>query len=392
MDEYRESIGDPMRDVTVIGGGSTVFGKFPERSCEELGGEAVLAAIEDAGIRRKDVQFASCATVFGGYCIGQRVLKEVGITGVEIVNVENACAGGATAFRESWLRVATGQYDVAVALGVESMTTSPMVGKLIEPPADDLEGQMGLTVPIFFALMMKRRMHEFGTTLQQAAQISVKNHRHGALNPYSQYKKELTAEEVLNSRMICEPLTLLQCCPNTDGAAAVVLCASHIAKRYVSKPVTVAASALRSGDYLYRWKDATFSDMSHKAARQAYEMAACGPEDLDCIELHDPFTICELMHYEDLGLCEKGEGGKLIESGATLLGGKIPVNPSGGLLSKGHPLSATGVAQVAESVWQLRGVAGQRQVAGARVALTHVVGGYVAGLESGAVGVHIFKI
>lgn len=380
-----------MREVTVIGGGSTVFGKLPNRSCEDLGKEAVRAAIEDAGIRPKDVEFASCATVFGGYCMGQRVLKEVGITGTEIVNVENACAGGATAFRESWLRIATGQCDVAIAVGVESMTTSPIAGKLIEPPPDDLDGRLGLTVPIFFALMMKRHMHEFGTTLKQAAEVSVKNHRHGALNPYSQYKKELTSEEILNSRMICEPLTLLQCCPNTDGAAAVVLCASQIAKKYVSKPVTVAASVLRSGDYLHRWKDATFSDMSHKAAGQAYEMAGCGPEDLDCIELHDPFTISELMHYEDLGLCEKGEGGKLIESGATGLGGKIPVNPSGGLLSKGHPLSATGVAQIVESLWQLRGVAGQRQVPGAKVALAQVVGGYVAGLESGAVGVHIFK-
>ena len=380
-----------MREVAVIGGGSTVFGKFPNRSCEDLGKEAVRWAISDAGVRPKDVEFASCGTVFGGYCMGQRVLKEVGITGIEIVNVENACAGGATAFRESWLRIATGQYDVAIVVGVESMTTSPIAGKLIEPPPDDLDGQLGLTVPIFFALMMKRHMHEYGTTLKQAAEISVKNHRHGALNPYSQYKKELTTEEILSSRMICEPLTLLQCCPNTDGAAAVVLCASHLAKKYVSKPVMVAASVLRSGDYLYRWKDATFSDMSHRAAGQAYEMAGCGPEDLGCIELHDPFTICELMHYEDLGLCAKGEGGKLIESGATGLGGKIPVNPSGGLLSKGHPLSATGVAQVVESLWQLRGIAGQRQVTGAKVALTHAVGGYVAGLESGAVGVHIFK-
>jgi len=380
-----------MREVAVIGGGSTVFGKLPHRTCEDLGREAVLAAIEDASIRPRDVEFASSSTVFGGYCMGQRVLKEVGITGIEIVNMENACAGGATAFRESWLRIATGLCDVAIALGVESMTTSPIAGKLIEPPPDDLDGQLGLAMPIFFAMMMKRHMHEHGTTLKQAAEISVKNHHHGALNPYSQYKKELTTEEILNSRMICEPLTLLQCCPNTDGAAAVVLCASQIAKRYTNKPLIVAASVLRSGDYLHRWKDATFSDMSHGAADQAYEMAGCGPEDLDCIELHDPFTICELMHYEDLGLCEKGEGGKLVESGATVLGGRIPVNPSGGLLSKGHPLSATGVAQIVETLWQLRGLAGQRQVAGAKVALTHVVGGYVAGLESGAVAVHILK-
>ena len=379
------------RGVAVIGGGSTVFGKFPQRSCEDLGREAVLAAIEDAGVRPRNIGFASCATVFGGYCMGQRVLKEAGIAGIEIVNVENACAGGATAFREAWLRIATGQVDVAMAIGVESMTTSAVAGKLIEPPRDDLDGQLGLTVPIFFALMMKRHMEDCGTTLEQAAEVSVKNHRHGALNPYSQYRKELSVEEILSSRMISEPLTLLQCCPSTDGAAATVLCAANIAGRFTSRPMLVAASALRSGDYLYRWRDATYSDMSHGAAEQAYEMAGCGPGDIDCIELHDPFTICELMHYEDLGLCARGEGGKLIESGATRLGGRIPVNPSGGLLSKGHPLSATGVAQVAECLWQLRSVAGSRQVPGARVALTQVVGGYIAGLESGAVGVHIFK-
>jgi benzoylsuccinyl-CoA thiolase BbsB subunit len=381
-----------MREVAVIGGGTTVFGKSPQRTCEDLGKEALLAALQDAGIKPKDIEFACCATVYGGFCVGQRIFKEVGITDTEIVNVENACAGGATAFRESWFRIATGQCDIAIAAGVESMTTSPIAGKLIPPSLGDLDGQLGLTVPIFFAMMMKRHMHENGTTLEQFAKVSVKNHHNGCLNPYSQYQKELTAEEILNSRMICEPLTLLQCCPNTDGAAAVVLCAGSIAKRFTSKPMIVAASVLGSGDYLYRWKDAAFSAMSHKAAMQAYEMAGCGPEHIDCIELHDPFTVCEVMHYEDLGLCERGEGGNLLDSGATWLGGKVPVNASGGLLSKGHPLSATGIAQIVETWWQLKGIAGQRQVEGATVALTHVIGGYVAGLESGAVGIHIFKV
>lgn len=381
-----------MREVALIGGGTTVFGKFSQRTCEDLGREAILAAMKDAGINPKDVEFACCATVYGGFCIGQRIFKEVGITDTEIVNVENACAGGATAFRESWFRIATGQCDIAIAAGVESMTTSPIAGKLIPPPPDDLDGQLGLVVPIFFAMMMKRHMHQYGTTLEQFARISVKNHHNGCLNPYSQYQKEFSTEEILNSRIICDPITLLQCCPNTDGAAAVVLCASSIARRFTNKPMIVAASVLGSGDYLHRWEDATFSNMSHKAARQAYEMAGCGPKDIDCIELHDPFTVCELMHYEDLGLCEKGRGGALIDSGATSLGGEIPVNPSGGLLSKGHPLSATGIAQVVETRWQLRGIAGKRQVEGAKIGLTHVLGGYVAGLESGAVGIHIFKV
>lgn len=381
-----------MREVAIIGGGSTVFGKFPQRTCEDLGQEALAGAITDAGITPKDVEFASCATVYGGFCMGQRILKEVGITDREIVNVENACGGGATAFRESWLRIATGQCDLAIAAGVESMTTSPVAGKLIPPPPDDLDGQLGLAVPIFFAMMMKRHMYEHGTTLEQFAGISVKNHHHGCLNPYSQYQKELTVEEILDSRMICDPITLLQCCPNSDGAAAVVLCAGSIAKRYTNKPVFVAASVLGSGDYIYRWKDATFSDMSHKAAMEAYEMAGIGPEDIDCIELHDAFTVSELMHYEDLGLCEKGGGGELIDSGATSLGGAIPVNPSGGLLSKGHPLSATGIAQVVEGLRQLRGIAGDYQVHGAKTVLAHVIGGYVAGIESGAASVHILKV
>jgi len=381
-----------MREVAVIGGGTTVFGKLPHRTLENLGREALLAAIEDAGIKPKNVEFASCATVYGGFCIGQRIFKEVGIADIEIVNVENACAGGATAFREAWVRIATGQCDIAIAAGVESMTTSPIAGKLISPPPDDLDGQLGVTVPIFFAMMMKRHIYEYGTTLEQFAQISVKNHHNGCLNPYSQYQKEFTAEEILNSRVICEPITLLQCCPNTDGAAAVVLCASSIAKRFASKPMIVAASVLRSGEYLYQWHDATFSTLSHKVANQAYEMAGCSPEDIDCIELHDPFTVCELMHYEDLALCKKGEGGSLLNSGATSIGGKIPVNASGGLLSKGHPLSATGVAQIVETWWQLSDRAGERQVRGAKVGLTHVIGGYVAGLESGAAGIHIFRM
>jgi len=381
-----------MRDVVVIGGGMTVFGKFPERTSEELGHEAIMAAIKDARIKPKNVGFVSGGTVYGGWCIGQRMLKDAGISNLEVLNVENACATGASAFREAWLRVATGQCDIAIAAGVESMTTSPVAGKLITPPPDDIDGQLGLTVPVFFALMMRRHMHEFGTTPEQFAKVSVKNHNNGCLNPYSQYQKNFTVEEILQSRMVCDPLTLLQCCPNSDGAAAVVLCAKKISARYTSTPMFVTASVLGSGDYLHRWNDATFSNMSHKAAMAAYEMAGYGPLDIDVIELHDAFTVAEIMHYEDLGLCEKGGGGHFIDSGAPWLGGSVPVNPSGGLLSKGHPLAATGVAQIVEAWKQLKGVAGKHQVQGARTALTHVLGGYVSGLESGAVSIHIFRM
>ena len=379
-----------MRDVVVIGGGMTTFGKFPNRTLEDLGHEAVSAAVQDAGIRPKDIETAVCGTVYGGWCIGQRILKGSGIADIEVLNVENACASGASAFREAWLRVATGQCDMAIAAGVESMTTSPIAGKAIPPPADDIDGQLGLTVPMFFALQMRRHMHAYGTTLEQFSQVSVKNHNHGWLNPYSQYQKILTVEEILGSRMICDPITLLQCCPNSDGAAAVIICSATMAKKYTTKPMHVAASVLRSGDYLHRWEDISFSDMSHKAANAAYEQAGIDPSQIDVIELHDAFTVSEIMHYEDLGLCAKGEGGQFIASGRPNIDGEIPVNPSGGLLSKGHPLAATGVAQIVEVYRQLQGVAGKNQVRNPKTALTHVLGGYVSGLESGAASIHIF--
>ena len=231
----------------------------------------------------------------------------------------------------------------------------------------------------------------FDITLEQIARVSVKNHHNGCLNPYSQYRKELTVEEIVNSRPICEPITLLQCCPATDGAAAVILASDDIAKRYTSHPVFIASSVLRSGDYSFRWQDMTFSDMTYKCTNSAYEMAGLGPEDVDVCELHDAFAVNELQHYVELGFCKRGEEVSLLEEGATELGGKIPVNTSGGLLSKGHPVSASGVAQIVELVWQLRGQAGTRQVTNAKVGLAHVIGGEVTGLESGAVAVHILK-
>lgn len=380
-----------MRKVAVIGVGSTVFGKLPQKSVEELGYEAVHGALEDAGIKRKDIDFCYCATCFGGTVIGERILKEVGITGIEIVNVENACAGGATAFRGVWHAIASGLYDIGIAVGVESMTTSPIAGKLIPPAEGDLEGELGMTTVAKFALSMRRHMEKYGSTLEQFAKVSVKNHHNGCLNPYSQYKKELSVEEILNSRMICDPITLLQCCPNTDGSAAVILCSMQKARRYTSKPISVVASVLKGGDYTFRWKEMAFSDMNQDCAKKAYEMAGFGPEDVDVIELHDPFTYNEISHYEELGLCEEGEGGRLIEEGVTEITGKKPVNPSGGLLSRGHPLSATGVEQIAELVWHLRGEAAGRQVPNAKVGLAHTMGGQVEGLESAAVSIHILK-
>ena len=381
-----------MREVAVIGVGSTVFGKLPERLVKDMGSEAVRAAIKDAGIGPQEIQFTHCSTVFGGAVCGERILTEVGISGIEVVNVENACAGGATAFRGVWYAIASGLYDIGLAIGVESMTTSPIAGKLIPPEAGDLAGEMGNSMPAHFALSMRRHMERYGTTPEQFAKISVKNHRNGCLNPYSQYKKELSIEEILNSRMICDPITLLQCCPNTDGAAAAILCPMSMARKYTDKPVSVAASVLKMGDHVYRWKDLASSDLSYKCAREAYEMAGCGPKDIDVCELHDAFAYSEIAHYEELGFCQYGEGGRLIDEGITEIDGRIAVNPSGGLLSRGHPVSATGVEQIAEIVWHLRGEAGKRQVAGAKVGLAHTMGGEVANIECGACSIHILKI
>jgi len=379
-----------MREVAVIGVGQSMFGKLPEKSVAELGAEAVSAALTDAGISPRDIQVAYASRLYNVWCTAQDILKEVGIRNIEMVNVENTCAGGSTAFRGIWKEIADGHYDIGIAVGVESMTTSPIAGKLIPPEKNDLDGHLGMTMPAMFAMVARRQMEEQGATPEDFAQISVKNHRHACLNPYAQYKKEFTVEEVLNSRMICEPITLLMCCPNTDGAAAAILCSKDIAKKYTTKPIRVIASTLLSGDYKEFQKDITASPLLGKISNMAYEMAGCGPEDIDLVEMHDAFANEEMLRYEDLGLCKRGEGVGLIRSGATEIGGKIPVNPSGGLLSLGHPLSASGIRTICEIVLHLRNQAGARQTPNAKVGLAHMHGGVVARMEHGIVaGIHI---
>jgi benzoylsuccinyl-CoA thiolase BbsB subunit len=380
-----------MRQVAVIGVGSTVFGKFPQKSLFELGSEAIWEAIRDAGINPKEIQFAYYGNLYGGMVERQAAFREVGISNIEITNVENACAGGATALRRAWYDIASGLYDIGIAVGAESMTSSPIAGKLIPPAKGDVSGELGMNTMAKFALCQRRYMDVYGVSPQQIAKVSVKNHHNGSFNKYSQYHKEFTVEEVLNSRLICDPITQLQSCPTTDGAAAAVLASLEAARRFTAKPIVIVGSVIKSGDYAFRWKEITFSDMTYKAANEAYQMAGLGPEDIDLCELHDAFAVNELQHYIELEFCKQGEEVRLLEDGVTEIGGRLPVNPSGGLLSKGHPLSATGVAQVAEIVWQLRGQAGKMQVADAKVGLAHTLGGEIADLEAGAVGVHILK-
>jgi benzoylsuccinyl-CoA thiolase BbsB subunit len=378
-----------MREVAVLGIGQSQFGKFPEKTVTELGRQAVTESIKDAGIRPRDIQVAYTSRLYLEMITGQVILKEIGITDIEMINVENACAGGATAVRSLWKDIATGIYDVGIAIGVESMTTSPVARKLIPPAKDDLDGQLGLTMPTWFALLARRLMETQGATVEDFARVSVKNHHHGTLNPRAQYQKEFSVEEVLNSRMIAEPITLLQCCPNTDGAAAVILCSMDVARRHTTHTVKVVGSALLSADYFFKKEDLTSFSMGKKTAQKAYEMAGIGPEDIDVVELHDAFACEEVVHCEDLGLCKPGEGIDFFRSGATAIGGKVPVNPSGGLLSLGHPLSASGVRVVCDITEQLRGQAGKRQTPKARVGLAQMLGGFANGLEAGACGIHI---
>ena len=382
-----------MRKVVVIGVGMTKFGKFPEMTVEQLGREAAWEAMKDAGVSPRDIQVAYLGNLTEGRetghnsCVAQEILLGVGIRGIPITRVENACSSGSTAFREAWMAVGSGLYDLSMAIGVEKLTgrgPAPL-GRI----GDTLEGIAGFAPPGMWAMRAQRHMAQFGTTLEEMAMVAVKNRKHGRLNPRAQYPKEVTVEEVRNSPMICYPLTLFDSCPTTDGGAAAILCSEEIAKRYTTKPICVAAASLKSGTY-ENLRDIAINDIEKRAAREAYEFSGMGPEDLDLAEVHDCFTIAEIVRIENLGLCAEGEGGRLVKEGMTQLGGKLPVNPSGGLLCKGHPIGATGVAQACELVWQLRGEAGARQVEGARAGLAHCSGGFVA-QDTGASTVIILK-
>lgn len=381
-----------MKEVYIIGVGMIPFGKFPGTTVTDMACRAYLDAVKDAGIdpRRIEAAFIGHVRQPGqGAMVGQRIMREAGITGIPVLNVENICSSGSSALWCAFGLIASGQYDLALVIGVEQLST---LGRGVLPPRqEDLEGLQGMILPSYFAMVARRHMAEYGTTIEQLARISVKNHKNGSLNPYAQYQKEVTLEEIYQAPMVADPLTVLHCCPTGDGAAAAILCSEKVVKQYTAEPIQIAASVLTSGTYHEGWRDLTTNDQTRRAARKAYEMAGVGPDDLDLVELHDCFTIAELFHYENLGLCPKGEGGRLIDTGQTELTGRIPVNPSGGLLAKGHPLGATGVAQIVEIVRQLRGRAGKRQIPKASVGLAHCVGGVVDGLDLGACTVHILK-
>lgn len=378
-----------MSDAHVIGAGMIAFGRHSTSSYAGLAVPAVLAALGSAGVEPREIEAAWCGHAFGGMLTGQRIAKEIGIGAVPVVNVDNACSGGATALYEAQQAVREGRYDTVLVIGVDKLTqfgggTLPLV-------TEDWEVRQGMVMPALYAMRARRYLHDRGATVADLAEVTVKARRHARLNPYAQYRKEVTVEEVLASRMIADPLTLLQCCPTGDGAAALIVVSDRVLRRIGGAAMTIRASQLHSGTYVAGYRDMLRPEITYTCAREAYEQAGLAPADLDVIELHDAFSVAELVYYEALGLCEPGEGVKLVRSGQTSFGGSVVVNPSGGLLSKGHPVGASGAAQVVEAFWQLTDSAGDRQVPAARRALTHVTGGGISGLDHGACCVHIFE-
>jgi acetyl-CoA acetyltransferase len=378
-----------MKGVSVIGVGMIPFGKYPETNIADLGWPAVKAAIKDAGIDARRIQAVYSGTARGGAMVGQRIMGRLGLAALPIVNVENACSSSSSALAQGVIAVSSGAYDVVLVIGVEKLTK--FGGGTLPLDEDDWEVRLGLTMPALYAMRAQRYMHDFGVSPKDVAAVSVKNRRNGALNPDAQMRKEVSVEEVLSSRMIADPFTLLQCCPTGDGAAAIILASSAVAKQVGRDPIEVRASHLTSGRFMSGFRDMTSPEITVRGARETFEESGLGPEDIDVAEVHDAFSIAELIYYEAFGFCARGDGASLLNSGATSIGGKIPINPSGGLLAKGHPVGATGAAQVVEIVRQLRGEAGPRQVEGAKIGMTHATGGGISGFDHGACSIHIFQ-
>jgi len=392
-----------MREVVIIGVGAHATGQFAEKPLKELGYTAIWGALDDAGVSPADIDAAYVGNSIGGLLTGQEgvrgqvVLQHSGITGIPIVNVENACASAATALRGAWLEVASGAADVALAVGVEKMfvgDTARTIAALSAVSELDLS-QMGMQFTTSYAIHpkinLKARMKEYGWTIADFAKPAVKNSYNGSLNPLAQHRRPLSIEQIVQSRVVVDPLTLYMCASISDGAAAAVVCSADMASKFTSKtPIRVASCVLRSG--VYRLPDDDRLDTASTTAQAAYEAAGIGPEDLEAVELHDAMAPAELMLYERLGLCGPGEGPKLIDDGVTTLRGRVPVNPSGGLCSRGHPVGATGLLQIAELVWQMRGEAGERQIQKRpKVAMAQNQGGLLLGQDSAVYSCTILK-
>lgn len=368
---------NPLRNkVAIIGAGMIKFGELFDQSFETMIEEAYLDALKsvDKGFDPKEIEAAWLGTLYPSQGnSGVLLAYATGLFGIPITRVENACATGSDAFRNACFAVAAGVYDVALVIGVEKMRDDG-AGHIQRSAVKQLWSGRGITMPAFFGLHATAYMHKYRVTREEIALVSVKNHANGARYPYAHYRFECSVEDVLKAPYISYPLGLYDCCPVTDGAAAVIICQAKSAKKYTDRPIYVLGSGLATETF-FRGGDLTSFPATQYAARQAYEMAGVDPDDIDIAEIHDCFSITELISYEDLGFAEAGQGVRLLTEGMVQLDGQKPINPSGGLLAKGHPIGATGVAQLVELFEQLRGQAGPVQVQNSpEIALQHNIG------------------
>jgi acetyl-CoA C-acetyltransferase len=384
-----------MREVAIIGVGLMKWGELWKKSMRDIFVEAALNAIDDARVDKLDSMYVGCMS--GGLFVGQEHLGSIladylGQKNIPSARVESACASGGLAVKMAYLEVASGMSNIVLAGGVEKMTDvdgGEATAALATAADQEYEVYNGITFPGLYAMIARAHMEKYGTTREHLAEVAVKNHRNGLNNPYAQFHVKVSREDVLNSTMVADPLRLLDCSPITDGAAALIMCDMETAKKFKNKPLVKIIGVGHATDTiaLHSRKDLTTLNSTVKAAQQAYKMADVEPKDIDVAEVHDCFTIAEIVVSEDLGFFEKGEGGCAVSDGRTEIEGVMPINPSGGLKSKGHPVGATGVAQVIEIVKQLRGEAEKRQVKDARIGLTQNMGG-----SGGSSIVHILKV
>jgi acetyl-CoA C-acetyltransferase len=377
--------------VAIVGAGLIKFGELFDQSYEQMAAGAMTSALAavDKGLDKSAIDAMVLATqrgtLWGQEGIGGNTVPQaVGLNGVACTRVENACPSGSDAVRIGAMMVASGVHDIVCVIGVEKMRDkSSDEGLLARAASGHPIYTRGESAPVLFAPFATRHMHEFGTTREMLAAVAVKNHHNGKLDPYAHFQNEVTIDQVLASPPVCHPLHLLDCCPQTDGAAAMILVPAERATEFTDKPVYIGGfGTATDAPYLHEKSNFVGMPATTLAAKRAYDMAGVGPNDIDMCEVHDCFTITEILDIEDLGFCEKGKGGYLTLDGETAIGGRIPVNTSGGLLAKGHPIGASGVAAQTECWWQLRGEAGERQVEMKRGnALQHNVGGRGSGVS-----------
>jgi len=380
-----------MREVAIVSAGMTPFGELWETSLRDLFVQAAREALENAQVSQIDGIYIG--NMSGGQFVGQEHLgplmaDHLGMTGVPAARVESACASGGVALRTAFFEVASGASDLVLATGVEKMNDGADVTNVLATAADqETEVYHGVTFPGLYAMIAHAHMHAHGTTFEDLSAVSVKSHYHGARNPRAQFRMEVTLEQVMNSSMVAEPLRLLHCSPVTDGAAAVLLCPLERAAEFTDKPIKIRGSGLATGSLaLADRPDPAFLDSVSLSTSRAFDMAGVSTADIDVAEVHDCFSIAELCVLEAMGFAKPGGAAELTQAGETKLGGKIPINTSGGLKSKGHPVGATGIAQAVEILEQLRGEAGKRQVKNATIGLAQNMGG------SGASSVvHVFE-